>query len=72
MLSVRLPKEMENCINKLSKSTQRPKSFFIKEALKNYLQDLEDYYEVLSRKNSKDRHLISLEELESALQDAHR
>ena len=72
MLSVRLPKDMENRIDKLSKSTQRPKSFFIKEALKNYLEDLEDYYEVLSRKNSKDRHIISLEELENALQDTDR
>jgi len=63
MISVRLPKEMENRINNLAKSTQRPKSFFVKEALANYLEDMEDYYDVLKRKNSKDRNLISLEEL---------
>jgi RHH-type rel operon transcriptional repressor/antitoxin RelB len=67
MISVRLPKEMENRINNLAKSTQRPKSFFVKEALGNYLDDMEDYYEVLKRKNSKTREIISLEELKSAI-----
>ena len=67
MISVRLPEEMENRINNLAKSTQRPKSFFIKEALANYLEDMEDYYDVLKRKNSKNREIISLEELKSAI-----
>ena len=67
MISVRLPKEMENRINNLAKSTQRPKSFFVKEALTNYLEDMEDYYDVLKRKNSKTREIISLEELKSAI-----
>jgi len=67
MISVRLPKEMENRINNLAKSTQRPKSFFIKEALANYLEDMEDYYDVLKRKNSKTREIISLKELKSAI-----
>ena len=67
MISVRLPKEMENRINNLAKSTQRPKSFFVKEALANYLEDMEDYYDVLKRKNSKNREIISLEELKSAI-----
>ena len=67
MLSVRLPKEMEVRIENLAKSTQRPKSFFVKEALSNYLDDMEDYYDVLKRKNSKTREIISLEELKSAI-----
>ena len=67
MISVRLPEEMETRIDNLAKSTQRSKSFFIKEALANYLDDMEDYYEVLKRKNDTQRNLISLEELESAL-----
>jgi len=67
MISIRLPKEMENHIENLAKSTQRPKSFFIKEALANYLEDMEDYYDVLKRKNDKDRNPISLEELKRAI-----
>lgn len=67
VISVRLPKDIENRINNLAKSTQRPKSFFVKEALTNYLEDMEDYYDVLKRKNSKNREIISLEELKSAI-----
>lgn len=73
MLSVRLTKEMEKRIDRLAKSTQRPKSFFVKEALNNYLEDMEEYYEVLKRRNDPNRNLITLEELERALdvQDSH-
>ncbi len=73
VLSVRLTKEMEKRIDRLAKSTQRPKSFFVKEALNNYLEDMEEYYEVLKRRNDPNRNLITLEELERALdvQDSH-
>jgi len=67
MISVRLPEEMEARINNLAKSTQRSKSFFIKEALTNYLDDMEDYYEALKRDNDPEQNLISLEELKKAL-----
>jgi len=67
MISVRLPQEMENRIDTLAKSTQRSKSFFVKEALANYLDDMEEYYEVLKRQNDTNRNLITLEELEKAL-----
>jgi RHH-type rel operon transcriptional repressor/antitoxin RelB len=70
MLSIRLPKEMEARINRLAESTQRSKSFFVKEALTNYLDDMEDYYGVLKRQDDPTRNLISLEELENAL-DVH-
>ena len=68
MLSIRLPEEMEARINRLAESTQRSKSFFVKEALANYLDDMEDYYEVRKRQNDPTRNLISLEELENALE----
>jgi len=70
MLSIRLPEEMEARIKRLADSTQRSKSFFVKEALTNYLDDMEDYYDVLKRQNDPTRNLISLEELENAL-DIH-
>jgi RHH-type rel operon transcriptional repressor/antitoxin RelB len=70
MLSVRLSEEMEERISRLSESTQRSKSFFVKEALANYLDDMEDYYGVLKRQNDPTRNLISFEELENAL-DVH-
>ena len=67
MISIRLPEEMETRITNLAKSTQRSKSFFVKEALSNYLDDMEDYYDVLKRTTDENRNLISLEELEHAL-----
>ncbi len=68
MLSVRLEGSMETKLENLAKTTQRPKSFFVKEALKNYLDDMVDFYEAQKRSKSEDRNLISLEELEKSLE----
>ncbi|MEA1995748.1 MAG: ribbon-helix-helix domain-containing protein [Campylobacterota bacterium] len=67
MLSVRLDKEMQEKLDNLSKATRRPKSFFVKEALRSYLDDLADLYEAQMRSSDKNRNLISVEELEKAL-----
>jgi RHH-type rel operon transcriptional repressor/antitoxin RelB len=67
MLSVRLNEEMQSKLDRLSNATKRPKSFFVKEALENYLDDMVDYYEVQSRSQDNARNLISVEELEKAL-----
>lgn len=67
MLSVRLDKTTETLLENLAKETQRPKSFFVKEALKNYLEDLEDLHEAQKRAKAEDRNLISVEELEKSL-----
>ena len=72
MISVRLPKEMEERIERLARSTHRPKSFFVREALNHYLEDMEDYYDVLKRVNDPQRKLITLEELEDALALSNR
>ncbi|MBA5249050.1 MAG: ribbon-helix-helix protein, CopG family [Gammaproteobacteria bacterium] len=67
MLSVRLDKKMQDKLDGLASATKRPKSFFVKEALENYLDDMVDYYEVQSRVTDSNRNLISAEELEKAL-----
>ena len=67
MISVRLDKELEEELNNLAKITKRPKSFFIKEALKEYLEDVKDVLEAQNRVNSKNRELISLEALKREL-----
>ncbi|ORC29585.1 anti-toxin [Marispirochaeta aestuarii] len=48
MLAVRLDPDMEEKLNKLSKETGRSKSFYVKQALENYLEDREDYLLALS------------------------
>jgi RHH-type rel operon transcriptional repressor/antitoxin RelB len=67
MLSVRINEEMQSKLNRLSNVTKRSKSFFVNEALENYLDDMLDYYEVQSRSQDGSRNLISIEELEKSL-----
>ena len=67
MLTVRLDAEMESFLNALSEQTQRPKSFFVRNALENYKEDMQDWLEAQTRNNADDRNLISLDELEKAL-----
>ena len=44
MLTIRLPAEMEQRLTVLAKATQRPKSFYVREALERSLEDIEDAY----------------------------
>ena len=41
-LNIDLPKELEKQLTYLEIISKRPKSFFVQEALKKYLEDLED------------------------------
>lgn len=57
--SLRLDPELEERLSILSKKTECSKSFLIRKALKNYIADMEDYYDslaVLERTDPK-RHL---------------
>jgi RHH-type rel operon transcriptional repressor/antitoxin RelB len=68
MLSLRLPQDIEERLNTLSKATHRTKSYYVTCALKAFLDEYEDIllatsrWEKLQRGESK---LISLEELET-------
>jgi RHH-type rel operon transcriptional repressor/antitoxin RelB len=44
MLTIRLPVELEQRIALLAKATQRPKSFYVREALERSLAGIEDAY----------------------------
>ncbi len=44
MLSVRLPENLEKRLSHLSKVTNRPKSFYVREAIERSLEDIEDVY----------------------------
>ena len=63
MTSVRLPEELEVKLEKLALRDRRSKSFYIIEALENYLEELEEIYraEKILASNKK---LISLKEIE--------
>ena len=44
MLTIRLPAEVESRLDELAKATGRTKTFYAREAIFEYLTDLEDYY----------------------------
>jgi RHH-type rel operon transcriptional repressor/antitoxin RelB len=44
MLAIRLPKEIEERLDVLAKETGRTKSFYVREAILEHLDDLEDIY----------------------------
>jgi RHH-type rel operon transcriptional repressor/antitoxin RelB len=44
MLTIRLPAEIETRLNVLADVTNRPKSFYVREALERSLEDIEDVY----------------------------
>jgi RHH-type transcriptional regulator, rel operon repressor / antitoxin RelB len=70
MLGVRLERELEARLERLAKKTGRSKSYYAKEAIRQFLEDREDYLlglAVLERKEPT----ISLEELERRLGMAH-
>ena len=48
MLSLRLPIEIESRLMQLAKSTGRTKTFYAKEAIIKYLDEMEDTYIALS------------------------
>ena len=44
MLAIRLPAEVEKRLEKLAKKTGRTKSYYVRQAIIEYLEDLEDFY----------------------------
>ncbi|NLY26127.1 MAG: TraY domain-containing protein [Alcaligenaceae bacterium] len=44
MLAIRLPSEIESRLEALAKATGRTKTFYVREAILEHLDDLEDLY----------------------------
>ena len=55
MLAIRLPESIEERLNQLAVETGRTKTALAREAIAEYIDDLEDYYlaEARARKNRK-------------------
>ncbi|KAF0101574.1 MAG: DNA-binding domain-containing protein [bacterium] len=66
MLAIRLPESIEHRLNTLARETGRAKSTLAREAILEYIDDLEDYYlaEARARLNRK---AIPLDEVEREL-----
>lgn len=66
-LSVRIPDEIADPLNKLCRDLERPKTFVIKKAIENYLNEYADYQIALDRFNDKDDKVISSKEMRKNL-----
>ncbi len=66
MLAIRLPESIEERLDALASETGRTKTALAREAIIEYMDDLEDYYlaEARARKNRK---TIPLDEVEREL-----
>lgn len=66
MLAIRLPKELEDQLEELAKTTKRSKSYYVREALEQYLEDYSDYLKAVAvlEKNKK---IYTLEEVKKYL-----
>lgn len=53
MLALRLPKEIEERLEALARKTGRSKSYYVCQAILEYLDDLEDYYLAVERLESR-------------------
>lgn len=66
MLAVRLPEVLEERLSDLAKQTHRAKSYYVKQAIQNFLDENEEHLLVLSRLEKKNPR-ITLEEMERRL-----
>lgn len=62
-VSVRLPEDIAKRLNKLAKTLERPKTYIIKKALQEYLEEYEDYLIALHRLSDKEDAIITEKEL---------
>ena len=62
-VSVRLPEDVAKRLVELAKSLDRPKTCIVPKALREYLEEYEDYLVALHRLNDKDDQLVSEKEL---------
>lgn len=53
MVAVRLPKELEDRLERFAQETHRSKSFYIRKALEQFLEDREDYLLAIARLEEK-------------------
>lgn len=69
MVAVRLPQEMEDRLAILAEKTGRSKSFYIRQALEEHLEEMEDIYLAEERFRTLAK-TVSLDELMNELEMA--
>jgi RHH-type transcriptional regulator, rel operon repressor / antitoxin RelB len=67
MLALRLPPDIEKRLEALAKRTGRTKSFYAREAIIDYIQDMEDTFDAREALALGDEPLVSLEQVEERI-----
>ena len=62
-VSVRLPEDIAKRLEDLAKSLDRPKTYIVTKALREYLEEYEDYLVALHRLDDKDDRVVTRKEL---------
>ena len=62
-VSIRLPEDIAKRLDKLAKSLDRPRTYIVTKALKEYLEEYEDYLIALHRLDDKDDKVVTEKEL---------
>ena len=66
-ISVRLPKNLAEELDSISKETERPRSFIIQKALESYIEDYSDLQIALDRLHDKGDEIVSPKEMRKSL-----
>lgn len=72
MIGVRLPSDIEKRLDTLAKATGRTKTYYVREAILEHLDDMEDAYlaeATLERVRRGDERILSSEEFWCGLED---
>jgi RHH-type rel operon transcriptional repressor/antitoxin RelB len=62
-VSIRLPEDIAKRLDDLAKSLDRPKTYIVTKALREYLEEYEDYLIALHRLNDKNDSVVSEKDL---------
>lgn len=57
MLAIRLPESLESRLSRLSINTGRSKSFYVRKAIEQFLEDEEDYLLAIQRLEEKNKRI---------------
>lgn len=67
VFTMRLPEELSSELDELARTLDRPRSYLIRKALEEYIEEYEDYLIALERWNDKNDEIISGKNLRDAL-----
>ncbi|MFB3764181.1 MAG: ribbon-helix-helix domain-containing protein [Methanotrichaceae archaeon] len=66
-VSIRIPDDLAHSLEDLAKTIERPKTYIIRKAIEEYLEEYADYLIALERLNDKDDRIVSRDEMRDLL-----